>query len=227
MKIEAKNINKHSEFLNRLQNILRQYEYMPTSRSLELEQNVKYLCKQYFCENEPFYELKPYIFLKSYVDIITDLYSDSINIAINGYDLYTNNKNEVILVYIKNNQEFEENAGNFSKYIKNFDSQPYYECALAIKQKLISENKKDEIIKQTYNLRPTKKIKFSNSELFHIYNSLKVALGERIDTLDNELCNRILSYLYGNNLLILDEHLYLKIRKISKRGGINVKNNNR
>lgn len=221
MQIDAKNINKHSEFLNRLLDTLRQYEYEPTSKRLELEQNVKYICKQYFCENEPFYDLKPYVFLKSYIDIITDSYSNSINLIINGYDLYTNDKNEVILVHIKDNQEIEENAGNFSKHIKNFDNQPYYMCALAIEQKLISENKKDEIIQQTYNLRPNKKIKFSNSELFHIYNSLKVALGERIDALDNELCNRILSYLYGNNLLTLDKHMHLRIKKNNERGGNN------
>lgn len=221
MEIVIKDVNKYNEFLNEVRKILEQYQYLPTNQVTG--QEIEQLCEEYFDENVPLYDFRPYVFLKSHIDIQKQIKYNTANFIITGYDFYTNNNYDVILVYSQEGNQIERNYGNFVQLLKKYEPSIPYIAACFIENKVIEDEKlrKEFLIKQMYDLKEYEKIDFSYKEWLHIYQSISDALCERSDKTDELISNKILSYLYTNNVLDIDEYSNFFIKDDIKRGGNN------
>lgn len=223
MEIIIKDVNKNNEFLNEVKRILEQYQYLPTNQITG--QEIERLCEEYFNENEPLYGFRPYIFLKSYIDVRKQIEYNTANFVITGYDFYTNDKYDVILVYSMDGKQIEKNYGNFLQLFKSNDFSIARKVACCIENRIMEDEKlrKELLIKKMYDLKECDRIDFSYKEWLHIYQSISDALCERHDKMDKLICNKILSYLYTNNVLDIDEYSNFYIKDNIKRGGNNGK----
>lgn len=218
MEIIIKDVNKYNEFLNEVRKILEQYHYLPTNQVTG--QEIEQLCEEYFDETKPLYDFRPYIFLKSYIDVQKQIEHNTANFVITGYDFYTNDNYDVILVYSMDGKQIEKKYGNFLQLLKSNDFSIARKVACCIENRIMEDEKlrKELLIKKMYNLKECDRIDFSYKEWLHIYQSISDALLERQDKCDEAICNKILSYLYTNNVLDIDGYSNFYIKDNIKRG---------
>lgn len=210
MHIEVKEINKHGDFISKLQDLLNSYMYLPTSDINSSE--VDSLTAQYFPADKPIYSPQGYTFLRSFVDIQLNKENNTASFIINGYDFYTNDNYDVIIVV-------DDEPINHGPFEVLLDTEAIgsirYTAASAVRKYLKNQGNFKVLLEHTYNLKNceyTKNIDFSYEELLHIYKSIQDALRERYDKEDKSICHKILSYLHSHKVLTLDEWDELELK---------------
>lgn len=202
MEIIIKDVNKYHELLQDLRNEIVKYQYLPSDEIEYLD--VQHLCEKYFRPDKPIYLPRPYKFIRSYVYVQKEVERNVASITITGYDIYLNDKYEMIIVSDEEGYASDHNYGLFSN---NFRSDLAFvaSCAYSIKEHLMNESDISKIFKYIYQFEPSNDIEISDEEWLHIYHSIQDALRERSDEEDKRICNKILSYLHGKDKLTLDE----------------------